>query len=57
LLRFRRNDLLDQRFEARIAAKGIEEWIYFDRTNIRPVPVCETLFEPAQRLVLVVQAK
>src|SRR5437870_2677656 len=53
----RRNHLLHERFEARIAVQRIEQWIYFDPADVGAVAFRETLFEPAQRFIFIVQAQ
>src|SRR5438309_9670638 len=54
---FGRDDLLHERFEARIAVQRIEQWIDFDPADIGAVAFLETLFEPAQRFIFIVQAE
>src|SRR5438132_5744796 len=54
---FGRNHLLHERFEARIAVQRIEQWIYFDPADVGAVAFLETLFEPAQRFIFIVQAQ
>src|SRR6266480_4667252 len=54
---FGRNHLLHERFEARIAVQRIEQWIYFDPADVGAVAFLETLFEPAQRFLFIVQAE
>src|SRR6267154_382579 len=53
----RRNDFLHQRLETRIAVQRIEQWIYFDPADVGAVTFLETLFEPAQRFIFIVQAE
>src|SRR5439155_7021345 len=52
-----RNDFLHQRFETRIAVQRIEQWIDFDPADVGAVTFLETLFEPAQRFIFIVQAE
>src|SRR5437899_5651194 len=54
---FGRDELLHERFEARIAVQRIEQWIYFDPADVGAVAFLETLFEPAQRFIFIVQAQ
>src|SRR2546423_11770334 len=49
--------LLYKGFEARIAAQRIEQWIDFDPVDVGAVAFFETLFEPAKRLLFVIQAE
>src|SRR6266511_3319345 len=51
------NDFLDQRFETRIAMQRIEQWLDFDPADVGAVAFLETLFEPAQRFIFIVQAE
>src|SRR6266498_5395811 len=51
------NDFLDQRFETRIAMQRIEQWIDLDPADVGAVAFLETLFEPAQRFIFIVQAQ
>src|SRR6202030_409612 len=53
----RADDLLHQGLETRIAMEWVEQWIDFDPADIGTVAIFETLFEPAQRLLFVVQAE
>src|SRR5437762_11175472 len=57
LLCFRGNNFLHQCLEARIAVQRIEQWIYFDPADVGAVAFLETLFEPAQRFIFIVQAE
>src|SRR5436190_19855992 len=57
LLCFRGNNFLHQCLEARIAVQRIEQWIYFDPADVGAVAFLETLFEPAQRFIFIVQAQ
>src|SRR5437016_12557505 len=51
------NDFLHERLETRIAVQRREKWIYFDPADVGSVAFLETLFKPAQRLLLIVQAE
>src|SRR6266496_2761128 len=57
LLRVRRNDLLHQRFETRIAVQRIEQGIDLDPTDVRAVAFFQSLFEPTHGFIFIVQAE
>src|SRR5439155_13934729 len=51
------NDLLHERLETRVAVQWLEQWIHFDPADIGAVAFLEAFFEPAQRLIVIVQAE